>query len=111
MRRIVWTFSLLSLAISAALAQDPVKVDPKHYKVEFENAQVRIMRVIRGPHEKSPLHEHPNYIAIYLTDGPGGRKAKTAQWRDAIKHEEENATDKATETVVVELKPTRAPGK
>jgi hypothetical protein len=26
---------------SAAMAQDPVKVDSNHYKVEFENAQVR----------------------------------------------------------------------
>src|SRR5207249_9810446 len=35
---------LLCLAVSAAMAQDPVKVDPTHYKVEFENAQVRVLR-------------------------------------------------------------------
>ena len=28
-----------------APALDPVKVDPRHYKVEFENAQVRVLRV------------------------------------------------------------------
>lgn len=27
-----------------SLAQDAVKVDPKHYKVEFENDQVRVLR-------------------------------------------------------------------
>ena len=24
---------------------DPVKVDPKHYKVEFENESVRVLRI------------------------------------------------------------------
>jgi hypothetical protein len=24
---------------------DPIKTDPKHYKLEFENAQVRVLRV------------------------------------------------------------------
>ena len=28
---------------------DPVKVDPKHYKVEFENERVRVLRVSYGP--------------------------------------------------------------
>jgi len=26
-------------------AQDAVKVDPKHYKVELENDQVRVLRI------------------------------------------------------------------
>jgi hypothetical protein len=26
-------------------ADDPVKVDPKHYKVEFENDRVRVLRI------------------------------------------------------------------
>ena len=38
-----------SLALCAyvgpAMAQDPVKVDAKHYKVEFENDQVRVLRI------------------------------------------------------------------
>ena len=31
---------------------DPVAVDTKHYKVEFENEHVRVLRVHYGPHEK-----------------------------------------------------------
>jgi hypothetical protein len=42
----------ISLA-SAVMAQDPVKVDAKHYTVEFENSQVRVLRIKYGPHEKS----------------------------------------------------------
>ena len=26
-------------------ADDPVRVDPKHYKVEFENDRVRVLRI------------------------------------------------------------------
>ena len=33
-------------------AQDPLKVDPQHYKLEFENPQVRVLRIHYGPREK-----------------------------------------------------------
>src|SRR5580693_423719 len=38
-------------------AIDPLKADPKHYSLEFENDQVRVLRVRFGPHEKGVLHE------------------------------------------------------
>ena len=62
---------VLFLCVTAALAfaQDAVKVDPAHYKVESENAQVRVLRVHYGPHEKSVLHSHPASVVVYLTDG------------------------------------------
>src|SRR5437764_6469010 len=31
---------------------DPAAVDPKHYQVEFENEQVRVLRIHYGGHEK-----------------------------------------------------------
>ena len=56
--------------VSAAL--DPVKVDAKDYKVEFENSQVRVVRVKIGAHQKVPLHEHTlNRLGAYLTDQNG----------------------------------------
>lgn len=57
--------SLLCLALlglcatSSATAQDPAKVDPKHYQVLFEDDQIRVLRISYGPHEKSVMHEHP----------------------------------------------------
>jgi hypothetical protein len=54
--------------VGATMAQDPVKVDPKHYKVEFENDQVRVLRVHLGPKESIPLHEHPQCVLTFLTD-------------------------------------------
>jgi hypothetical protein len=38
------------------MAQDPVKVDAKHYTVEVENDKVRVLRIRYGPREKSVMH-------------------------------------------------------
>jgi len=53
------------------MAQDPVQVDPKHYTVEFENDQVRVLRIHYGPHEKSVMHGHPASVAVFLADTLG----------------------------------------
>ncbi len=68
MRGVLFLVAVFSVAAFTAKAQDPVKVDPKHNKVEFENAQVRVLRFTVGPHEKSPMHEHPANIVVFLTD-------------------------------------------
>ena len=34
---------------------DPLTVDPGHYKLEFENNQVRVLRVTIGPHGVAPI--------------------------------------------------------
>jgi quercetin dioxygenase-like cupin family protein len=52
-------------------ADDPVKGDPKHYKVEFENDRVRVQRIKYGAGEKSVMHSHPESIAVFLTDAHG----------------------------------------
>jgi quercetin dioxygenase-like cupin family protein len=110
---------LLALQLGAAApaaAEDPVKVDVKHYKVEFENDQVRVLRVKYGPHEKSVMHWHPATVAVFLTDGdaqftaPDGKvtpaplKAGTTMWSAAGKHLPENLGDKPFELILVELK-------
>ncbi len=107
---------LVCLAVSTAKAQDPVKVDPKHHKVEFENVQVRVLRITLGPHEKTPMHEHPAHVIVFLTDFhvkltlPGGKmqerggKAGETRWVADGKHVSENLSDKPYEMIVVELK-------
>jgi quercetin dioxygenase-like cupin family protein len=118
MRRLVLGAIALLLAVAAvpARAQDPVKVDPKHYKVEFENDQVRVLRITYGAHEKSVMHEHPASLAVFLTDGqtkftfPDGKaqdapfKAGTTMWTPAGKHLPENTGDKPFELILVEMK-------
>ena len=107
---------VLALAVPSVLAQDPTKVDAKHYKVEFENSRVRIVRARYGPREKSVMHRHPDAIAIFQTDGkvkftfPGGKteeremKAGQALFTPAVRHLPENLTDNDMEVILVELK-------
>lgn len=116
-RTSVAAVAILGAALAGpAAAQDPAKVDAKHYKVEFENDQVRVLRISYAPKEKSVMHEHPNAVAVFLTDGkvkfgkPDGKsqdadvKAGTAQWSPGGKHLPENVGDKPFEVVLVELK-------
>jgi hypothetical protein len=56
MHRFVLAIALVCLTGTVGMGQDPVKVDPKHYKLVSENAEVRILRFQYGPHEKSVMH-------------------------------------------------------
>lgn len=111
------------LVAAVATAQDPVKVDAKHYKVEFENDRVRVLRITYGPHEKSVMHHHPANVAVFLTDGqtrftmPDGKtqdapvKAGSVEWSKAGEHLPENLGDKPFELILIELKTKAAPAK
>lgn len=114
--RLLLSCSALCLFATVCLGQDPVKVDPKHYKVETENAQVRILRIHYGPHEKSVMHSHPDSVATYLSDGtmtmhtPDGKsqamtgKSGQTLFTPAGIHMPENTGDKPFDAVLVELK-------
>ncbi len=116
MRRVLLLAAAVCLATFPARAQDPVKVAPKHYKVEFENEQVRVLRVHLGPKESIPMHEHPPSVLTFLTDGhfksapadgkttEGTAMAGSVRYRPAIKHAVENLNDKHFELIEVELK-------
>lgn len=83
---------------------DPLKVDSKHYKLEFENDQVRVMRIRYGPKEKGPVHQHTmDRVVVYLNDQ---RNGKAGQFRmgTLATHSEENTFDQAEERIAVDLK-------
>src|SRR5215831_6292828 len=50
---------LALIGTPVARAQDPVKVDPKHYTVVFENDAVLVLDVHYAVGEKSVIHSHP----------------------------------------------------
>jgi quercetin dioxygenase-like cupin family protein len=89
--------------------------------VEFENEQVRVLRISYGPGEKSVMHQHPANVAVFLTDGqatfttPDGKsqdatmKAGATRWGDAEKHQPESVGPKTFELILVELKGKAAP--
>ena len=112
---VVAVAALLSVA-GVARAQDPVKVDPKHYKVEFENDQVRVLRIHYGVGEKSVMHNHPDSVAVFLVDQtakftyPDGKSEEAAAkagltiWEKAGAHLPENVGKGPIDLILVELK-------
>ena len=107
---------LITFASGIALAQDAVKVDPKHYSVVFENAKVRVLKIHYGPHETSVKHSHPDSVVTYLSSGrmkmalPGGKtmittgKVGESVFTPAGIHTPTNLGDKPFDAVLVELK-------
>jgi quercetin dioxygenase-like cupin family protein len=104
------------LLISAAVAQDPTLVEPKHYKLAFENDEVQVVDVHYGPHEKSTMHSHPGGVVVYITEGHlkftdahGSVKEVIARPGEArffppFKHKVENLGDKPFDAVYVGLR-------
>ena len=116
MSRITIVLVALVAMAGRALAQDPVKVAPKNYSVVLENDQVRVLRAILSPGEKTPSHEHPAMVVVPLTDAiarftraDGSTQeqkmaAGTPLWIGAEKHAVENIGKAKVEVIVIELK-------
>ncbi len=113
-------FAILAWS-GSVLAQDPVKVDPAHYKVVLENASVRVLKVSMAAGAKTPMHTHPDTMIVPLTNSkvrftmPDGKSvdsdmaANSAQYTPAGPHAGANMGG-AAEVIVVEFKGA-APGK
>jgi hypothetical protein len=85
-------------------ALDPTVVDAKHYKVEFENEQVRVLRIHFDARDRGATHEHIlNRVVVYLNDQPAA-KADDVRMAGAATHAEENASDQQADRIAVELK-------
>ena len=94
----------------------PAKVDSDHYKVEFENDRVRVLRVRFEPHEKSVMQQQPSLLEINLTIAhllftyPDGRienihsKAGQVHLLPAAERQPENLSDFPYEAIAIELK-------
>ncbi|MFQ5651461.1 MAG: SgcJ/EcaC family oxidoreductase [bacterium] len=107
---------LVGFSVETASAQDPTKVDAQHYKVVFENDQVRVVRITYGAGEKSVMHYHPDAVAVFMSDNqvkfslPNGEAidtiGKTGQaiWTPAGQHLPQNTGDQPMEVVLVEMK-------
>lgn len=107
----------MASAAQPALERDAVKVDPKHYKVEFESERFRVVRIHYGPGEKSPMHQHHPGVAVMLTDCdakftfPDGRSEevhmKAGEFMasdEAQEHQPESIATKPFDALLIELK-------
>jgi hypothetical protein len=101
---------------STGVGLDPVLIDPQYHKVLLDNQYVRAIRTVLEPGIKSPLHEHPHYVVVYITElhttmtlGDGRevdnpRRAGDIGWRDYMKHETLNIGKQTAVEIQVELK-------
>ena len=108
--------ALMSLAAMPAWAQDPVLVDSAHYSLEFENDDVRVIRITYGPNESSVMHYHPAGVAVFLTDQrvqftlpdgqtlEGENQAGEVRWTKVGSHLPRNLSDRPLELILVEIK-------
>jgi quercetin dioxygenase-like cupin family protein len=107
----------MSIPVAATVkAQDPVKVDPAHYKVILDNKQVRVLDIRIKSGEKTPMHSHPNHVIVSLTGGTvkftlanGKTETATMQagqavWHNAETHMGQNVGKTATHVLDIELK-------
>ncbi len=95
---------------TVALAQDPTKVEPTHYKLAFENEYVQVVNVHYGAHEKSRMHAHPGGVVVVLTEGhlqftdEHGKKQEVlakpgeSRWFPPFKHKVENLVENLGDT-------------
>jgi hypothetical protein len=100
---------------------DPLKVDPAHYKLEFENPQVRVLRIKVPPHGTVPLHSYAtDHVTIFLTDQnfhinfhikdsagkmeSAAHKAGDVLWETPATVAEQNMSAQPFEAVTVEIK-------
>jgi hypothetical protein len=118
-REILRILAGLGAAVSSpAFAQDPTKVNPRSYKVLFENERLRLLEYTGKPGLGvcgQGRHYHPAHLTIPLTDAKvkvvvDGKtiaaegKAGEPFWEPEVWHSVENAGVADTRTYLVELK-------
>ena len=104
------------LLSGSMLAQDPLKVDPAHYKVVLDNASVRVLRVSYAAGAKSVMHQHPDTIIVPLSSAkvrftmPDGKSQDTdlanesAMYTPAGTHTPTNIGASAVDGILIEFK-------
>ncbi|HKG15475.1 MAG TPA: hypothetical protein VKB12_19295 [Pyrinomonadaceae bacterium] len=99
----------------AARGDDPVSVDPDHYKVLLDNERVRVLEYRAAAGDKTPMHSHPDYVTYNFDGGetnftyPKGKPFKATSkpgevmWHRAETHAGQVGST-AVHVLIVELK-------
>jgi quercetin dioxygenase-like cupin family protein len=120
--RAVFALAFVLSWSGTTLAQDPLKVDPTHYKVILENASVRVLKIDYPAGAKSVMHQHPDAIVVPLGPSkvqfnmPDGKSqtqelaSDSANYMPGATHNPTNIGSTAVNAILVEFKGA-APGK
>lgn len=96
-------------------ATDPVRSNPEHYRVLFENERVRVLEYRDEPGDETTPHRHPDSVMVTLSGfrrrlSSGDRVFDTvldageARWLPAQTHSGENTGATPTRAIFVELR-------
>lgn len=118
-RELLMWLAALGAGSPAALAQDAAKMEPRSYKVLFENAKVRVLEYVSRPGLGVcgiGKHSHPDHVTVTLTpakvkltmaDGKvqvNQVPAGAAFWDPASTHSAENIGGSGSRMVLIEVK-------
>jgi len=124
-RAVLALLPALAAGSGAAWAQDAAKMQPRSYRVVFENDRLRVLEFVSRPGLGvcgSGMHSHPAHLTIALSpakvrvklpDGKtfvGENELGDVFWSEAETHETENIGGKDMRALIVELK-APVPGK
>jgi quercetin dioxygenase-like cupin family protein len=121
MARFAALLGLTAIAFLNVTAQDPITVDSRIAKVEYEDARIRVLRVHYAPQQALGMHDHPARAGLCLTacdmliTAPDGSKAPVKSpagewfWTEPTRHATRNNSDKPMETIEVEFRKAGSP--
>ena len=96
--------------------RDPVRVDPQHFKLDFQNERVRVVRLTMMGSEGSPMHEEPDILVVCLKEchvrltRPDGKiqdlhmQAGDTRWVWEDTRSEKNLSKEPLEMLLIEMK-------
>src|SRR5579862_7277998 len=96
--------------------RDPLKVDAKHYTLDFENEHVRAIRLTLKADEAVPMHDDVDAVAVCVREchlrftEPGGHiqdvhmQTGESRWLYGDTHSAKNLNTQPMEMLVIEMK-------
>jgi hypothetical protein len=101
-------------------ARDALQVDPLHYRLDFENEKMRVLRLTLKPSETVPMHDDKEALVVCLKEchvrftSPNSRSedvhldAGATRWIYGDTRSEKNLGTKPIEMPFIEIKSTNA---
>lgn len=110
-RFFVVAVGLLGGSLIAEAFQNPEPVDRTVHRVEYEDQEVRVLRLLLAPHQRTEERQHPDRVVVFLTaDWQGRFPTSPVEWQPGGRDAEVNSSSERFEAILVELKGSEAQG-
>jgi hypothetical protein len=97
-------------------SRDALQVDPQHYRLEFENEKMRVLRLTLKTNEAAPMHDDADALVVCLKEChvrftlPNGRsedvhmETGATRWIFGDRRSEKNLGTKPVEMLFIETR-------